>query len=921
VRRPAPIPGGPSAGVAPARLPRAAPRPQPGLLVLQQLMGNRELGRLLAARSGQGDAEQRLQRAPQYAARSSSPPPGLPFASAPATAREGTTTGAVVQRKLSGTREALISMAGTAGFANRLQRSTYAQILTLLGQYEARERALMERASTLDWRIAVGPKAELMTLLGRLSKLVEQWLKDHGTVSADEIQQRKSLGENDEIAGSDTDEERRSHALLMLRARLAEEWRELSRPDYLTRLGWTEERLVSKVEHHFGDALNKLDLVHHLGGEAGLFIADRPYETETTTGRLLGMPAVDPNLGARAVAMSRLSDLLGAGFIPPTDFAVQGRTLNRQGGALPARMLLLGVRQALVRGEQAETLKMAATERGRTDEAASFEDPELQRQLNVLQVIDAIAGQVDRHSRNYLVEAAGGRVTGVHGIDLDMSFPSGLRTVSTSLVATRGFEIEKHNFVGMPEMIDAQLAQRILATSPTAVRGALEHLISEDELDATLARFALVQQRIRAMDRRNVISQWSAHTGRRHDPERSYLGRWREAAIIDALDEQRLAFMETVLAEELDWGGRRGAEMWTFVAREIAHHVVAADLTVEAARAAFPLILHELTTRPEYVAPQIKTTAAMDYWEPCTRGALSLLLEQLFGPAPAPAAGPSRGAARITIGSASRGRHASLGPDVNQQKERELEPGYEHLLAQRPPEESAATSSSTVPAPAPPAAGSASVASNLRSSAGIRIGTSRKGKEKLDEDDVPSSSATPPGRPAKPPLEGLRDSPEAWARVSQWARSTRVLVGENVDFLNAMDLLRGARDEDQLQYAVGHGRTIVLDQLNLDAGQVRTFHAAYADACAVHGPMASRRNAFLEAFAPIELAAERMLAQKLSETRFDPWAVEPTAQAGVAPRSSSGSSGGGAGRARAAPPRQGARRGLGAMLRAWAGEP
>jgi hypothetical protein len=538
-----------------------------------------------------------------------------------------------VQRKLAGTREALLSMTGMPGLGNQLQRSTYSKILKLLGRYEKRETQIVTQMS--DWTNADRVRGELLKMLGELEELIDKWLQRHGTVSEETARERLKAKTTDAVESLDTSrEEVRSHALIMLRSRVIEEQREVRRPDYLKRTAWNEERLVSREENKLGGGLNKLDPVEHLGGQSGVFIQDAAYEMSSTTGSRLGIPGVDANPGGRRVAMSRLAELLGADVIAQTDFAVQGRTLDRQGRGLGAPMRVLGVRQQLVEGSEARKLPMAVTEAERTNEAASFEDPVLQQKLNVLQIIDAIAGQLDRHEGNYLIKTQGGSVSAVAGIDLDMAFASGHTDIGRELVDRQNQTIDKHNFVGMPDLIDAQFAQTIARTGVENVRATLRGLITDDELEATCSRYLLVQQAISA-PRELHVTRWTADTARRHDPARSYLGRWRADALVRAFDAHWTAFMSR--ATKLDWPPRFARDIRYELLGEVYGRVTEGRLTLASAQQAFTAFTDDLVNQPalvyhtdEYLLslePDIRGRV-MEYWELRASARLKLLVKQ-----------------------------------------------------------------------------------------------------------------------------------------------------------------------------------------------------------------------------------------------------------------------------------------------------
>jgi hypothetical protein len=239
-----------------------------------------------------------------------------------------------------------------------------------------------------------------------------------------------------------------------------------------------------------GGQLNKLDLVK-VGGTEGFFTEDRPRLTaQDKSGPApdLGIPTEDPRLGARSVAMYRLDQLLGINMLAKTEFAVSQR--RDQTGKLTEKM---GVFMEKAKGEKAETLAKG----GRLAE----DDTMLQRALNKLQMLDVICGQVDRHMGNYYIAMSDGKVTGVQGIDNDMSFG----------VAHTGLEKAPGgiHYKGIPPIVDSETAKRILAIKGSDVEAALKGLLSPPEVANTVSRLSKFQAELLKMQAKNLfVDQW-----------------------------------------------------------------------------------------------------------------------------------------------------------------------------------------------------------------------------------------------------------------------------------------------------------------------------------------------------------------------------------------------------------------------------
>lgn len=194
----------------------------------------------------------------------------------------------------------------------------------------------------------------------------------------------------------------------------------------------------------------------------------------------------DARLAERNVALYRLDKLLGGDVIPRTEFAIR-----KFGGAEVKGTIMDKV--SGVSGSKVRDDKMVADESEKTGEKAGFvnaKDPNLQRLLSRLQLIDALAYQVDRHEGNFFVEFDNnGKVIGVKGIDNDMAF--GSRTDVTKYKGAR-------NYAGIGKYVDKEMAQRILALRPEDLEAALGDLLGDKEMAALLQRLTKIQQELQS---------------------------------------------------------------------------------------------------------------------------------------------------------------------------------------------------------------------------------------------------------------------------------------------------------------------------------------------------------------------------------------------------------------------------------------
>jgi len=161
---------------------------------------------------------------------------------------------------------------------------------------------------------------------------------------------------------------------------------------------------------------------------------------------------------------------------------------------------------------------------GETYQWIDFRDPKIQKGMSDLQLFDAITGQNDRHGGNVFVDPASGRVT---GIDDDKSFGSGMAVDEQAL--PYGFK-----YVGLPELVDEETAEKVLAVNPDDLREELAaaqddtETLTVKEIDDAVRRLENVQQHLRLLKSTDqLVRNWDDATYQRSydDPEGSYVGR------------------------------------------------------------------------------------------------------------------------------------------------------------------------------------------------------------------------------------------------------------------------------------------------------------------------------------------------------------------------------------------------------------
>lgn len=429
---------------------------------------------------------------------------------APGRSVEGAT---LVHAKLAGTALAAEQMGGgrsTKGLRKTFNAKTnWDKVLDGLRAYERLEEALVAKGDPSP-KVLGAARPKLLKALAKIEATIRSWQKANdgrGESSSSEERFQGFLGDQ----GSDNYEEdtrskaKRRQTVAMLTPRIRTEMADVASGNWSRTLGLSDQKLRKRGKKDAGQMseVQKLTYETEQGEFSGFFKEEQGYLPGTkTAGRDVesGIRLADPNFGARAMAMYRLDRLLGAGVTARVEFAVdQGR---------------LGTVTEKARGTKAADMQWSTTE---GDGKASADDAVLQRCMNKLQVLDAIALQLDRHGGNYFVQSdEAGKVTGVTGIDLDMAFGSEAHTPEEAPSGASAYA-----WRGLPEEIDEEFGKRILAVSADDVRGALAGLLPEPEVVATLDRFRFVQDKIRVAETEGLLRQdWGEASAGRTAPDK-----------------------------------------------------------------------------------------------------------------------------------------------------------------------------------------------------------------------------------------------------------------------------------------------------------------------------------------------------------------------------------------------------------------
>jgi hypothetical protein len=432
----------------------------------------------------------------------------------------------LVHAKLRGTRAAVESQGGatSSGAARKLLSRFSSKLLTKwdlmlnhLSAYEAAEVAL-ESGGPVSPQAFAQVRLRLLGLLSSIDAAAEAWTRANGGAAANAPKPKKKTQfnpeaeEDEEVDIDGRTKSSKRQAVAMLLTRVTAERVDIRSGAWLAHMGLNDTKRTGGQDKAGAGQVNTVDrVIYDIGGGQsfeGFFKADKGFEDKAPGHQeQVGINNTDPNYAGRAIAMYRLDQLLGTDVIARSEFAVHNNTM----GSVTEK----------AKGTAASRIDMALTDAERDrrgGDTISAEDPVLQRCLNKLQIIDAIAGQLDRHAGNYYIQTDGaGKVTGVTGIDLDMAF--GKEQGDASIGAKPGSAV---HYRGVPALVDKALGARLIQLTEQDVERAIAGLLSPEEVAATKRRFTQVRDHALALQRSGqLVSQWDASTAKSERPEKA----------------------------------------------------------------------------------------------------------------------------------------------------------------------------------------------------------------------------------------------------------------------------------------------------------------------------------------------------------------------------------------------------------------
>ncbi|HEY1830876.1 MAG TPA: DUF4157 domain-containing protein [Acidimicrobiales bacterium] len=397
------------------------------------------------------------------------------------------------------------------------KKTHWDRIVDGVSAYEVLEEKLTERGGTPE--VLQRAKPNMQRLLGGVSKSIDDWqaTNDKGdTHKADQwhdqyTKQKQNFAEEDTRTKAP-----RRQAIAILKPRVETERADVAAGRWDRTLGLSDAAVKGRG-HSAEGGMNKVQELHYLtDGTAfsAYFKEDKGFDSGMAGHDAdMGIHQADPNYSARSVAMYRLDQLLGANVTARAEFAVHNGSMG------------LALESAKgVRGADAK-VGLSGSHASAVGADFSADDAVLQRCLNKLQILDAIAGQLDRHGGNYFIQHDAGKVVGVKGIDLDMAFGGDMKSPRVEDVSSGA-----RNYKGIPDIFDADISRRVMAIKDKDIWDTLEGLLSGKEIVATLDRLHIIQNAMREAvfkDKMVEADNWGTETAA-SEPQNTKLDHFRE---------------------------------------------------------------------------------------------------------------------------------------------------------------------------------------------------------------------------------------------------------------------------------------------------------------------------------------------------------------------------------------------------------
>ncbi|NDJ16476.1 eCIS core domain-containing protein [Myxacorys almedinensis] len=229
------------------------------------------------------------------------------------------------------------------------------------------------------------------------------------------------------------------------------------------------------------------------GRKVGFFKPLLEPSQKAYTASVQGIPQKSDQ-AARAVAASRIDQLLGTDILTQTEFAAHNNQIGSVSEAAPGASPKLNLVTY--------------------DRSIDYGNAQTRRDLSTLQVLDAIIGQLDRHPGNYFIDKETGKVTGIDndlafGEKSNEAFVEGRTDQGTLGVPGIGKGRWQSHFKGLPSFVDKAVKDSINRVSSNQVRNVLTGLLTNAEIEATIARFEHVKRKLKDLGEVTDLEQWA----------------------------------------------------------------------------------------------------------------------------------------------------------------------------------------------------------------------------------------------------------------------------------------------------------------------------------------------------------------------------------------------------------------------------
>lgn len=232
-------------------------------------------------------------------------------------------------------------------------------------------------------------------------------------------------------------------------------------------------------------AEEKTELIKGIGSAA-------KNQTALTTMGENGKIKFGRNVPERNVATSRLADLLGQGNI-----IAKSEKMRLKNNGVVEDGVVMARAEGLDFNDFDKSEKFAKVE--------DFSDPEFQRQITNMEIMDLVAGQVDRNVGNMFYQMADmengkTRLTGVQGIDNDAAF---------GLCGVEMCGCKLHTVT----MVDAGLKENLMKIDRATLEYTFGDILNKPEIDAMESRLGQVKLHLQSVTDMQP-GDWNAETSK-----------------------------------------------------------------------------------------------------------------------------------------------------------------------------------------------------------------------------------------------------------------------------------------------------------------------------------------------------------------------------------------------------------------------